>query len=170
MTCRLSGLRRRYTQLMIERSAHAAGVTQWHQVSETSLDNARRYDMKELTARDLARDVFPSARSVQEPELVRRMEALAALVLDLLAEVEALRQAQATRSDYRDAYRATCLLTHNSAGPSSGWEKLIDCYYPRHRSSDGRVWRESVMMRRLGLAPDEIEAYKREAEEAEMYT
>jgi hypothetical protein len=126
--------------------------------------------MKEMTARDVNRDVFPSGRSAQGAELAERVEALTTLLLDLLNEVEALRQAQATKSDYRDAYRASCLLTHNSAGPSSGWEKLIERYYPRQQASDGRVWRESLMMRRLGFTPAEIDAYQREAEEAETYT
>lgn len=126
--------------------------------------------MKEMTARDLIRDLFPSGRSVQGAELAGRVEALTTLVLDLLAEVEALRRAQGTKSDYRDAYRATCLLTHNSAGPSTGWEKLIECYYPHQQSSDGRVWRESAMMRRLGFSSTEIDAYRKEAGEAEVYT
>ena len=126
--------------------------------------------MKEMTAQDLIRDVFPSGRLAQGAELAGRVETLTMLVLDLLAEVEALRQSQGTKSDYRDAYRAACLLTHNSAGPSSGWEKLIECFYPRHRSSGGRVWRESVMMRRLGFTPAEIAVYQTEAEEAETYT
>ena len=126
--------------------------------------------MKEMTARDLIRDAFPGERSAQGADLAVRVDALTTLVFDLLAEVEALRQAQATRSDYRDAYRETCLLTHNSAGPSSGWEKLIECFYPRQHSSGTLVWRESLMMRRLGFTPAEIAAYQDEAQEAETYT
>ena len=102
--------------------------------------------------------------------MMRRVEALTTVVLDLLAEVEALRQAQAAKGNYRDAYHAACLLTHNSAGPSSGWEKLIECYYPGDKSADGRVWRESIMMRRLGFTPAELDEYQKEAGEAETHT
>jgi hypothetical protein len=126
--------------------------------------------MKGMTSRDLILDLFPSSPSAGGEELKRRVDALTTLTLDLLAEVEALRQAQATQCNYRDAYRAAYLLTHNSAGPSTGWEKLIECYYPRQRSADGRVWRESVMMRGLGFTSAEIGAYVREAREAEVYT
>src|SRR5262245_36530471 len=98
-------------------------------------------DMIEMTARALIQSVLASNPSAGDAEMVRRVEALTTVVLDLLAEVEALRQAQAAKGSYRDAYRAACLLTHNSAGPSSGWEKLIECYYPRDKSADGRVWR-----------------------------
>jgi hypothetical protein len=80
----------------------------------------RRCDVKEVTAGDLIRDVFRSEASVGGTDLARRVDALTTLVLDLLAEVEALRQAQAAKADYRDAYRAACLLTHNAAGPTSG--------------------------------------------------
>jgi len=126
--------------------------------------------MRDETTRDLARDILAVSPPADAAAMARRVEALTALVVDLLAEVEALRQAHATHSAYRDAYRDVSVLTHNSAGPSSGWEKLLDRYYPREASPDGRAWRESLMMRRLGFSPAEIEAYQREAEEAETYT
>jgi hypothetical protein len=126
--------------------------------------------MNEMTVRDLIRALLPGGRPDHGADLAGRVDALTTLVFDLLVEVEALRQAQATEASYRDAYRAACLLTHNSAGVSSGWEKLMERYYPRQRSSGGRAWRESLMMRRLGMTPAEIEAYQGEAAEAETYT
>ena len=126
--------------------------------------------MRDATTHDLVRDVLTGGPPADALAIARRVEALTTLVFDLLAEVEALRQTQAAQSDYRDAYREASLLTHNSSGPSSGWEKLLDRYYPRQPSSDGRVWRESLMMHRLGFTPAEIEAYQREAEQAETYT
>ena len=126
--------------------------------------------MKEMTSRDLIRALFPIGESAQGLELAAKVGALTTIVLDLLAEVEALRLARGTKSDYRSAYRSTCLLTHNSAGVSTGWEKLIACYYPREQSSDGRVWRESAMMERLGFTDDEIADYQKEAQGAEYNT
>jgi len=126
--------------------------------------------MGEMTARALIQDMLAGKPVAGDPDMARRVGALTTLVLDLLAEVEALRQAQAGECHYRDAYRAACLLTHNSTGPTSGWEKLIERYYPTKPSADGRVWRESIMMRRLGFTPKEIEEYQREAGEAEFYT
>jgi hypothetical protein len=126
--------------------------------------------MRELTTRDLVRDVLAGTVPPDAAVMSRRVEALTTLVIDLLAEVEALRQVQATQPAYRDAYREANLLTHNAAGPSSGTEKLLDRFYPRQPAPDGRTWRETLMMRRLGFTQGEIDAYQREAEEAETYT
>lgn len=148
--------------------------------------------MREMTAQDLFRDLFPSeclprsakmrqridmirdALASNPPhvrlEVARRVDALTRLVLDLLAEVEALRRAQNGESRYRDAYRETCLLTHDSSGPSGGWEKLLESYYPDERCADGRVRRESIMMFRLGFTPGEVGRFHKEAEEAELFT
>jgi hypothetical protein len=125
--------------------------------------------MADMTATALIQSLFDRP-SAGHAELLRRVDALTRVVLDLLLEVEALREAQTANRNYRDAYRATCLLTHNSAGPSSGWEKLIECYYPYDKTADGRVWRESIMMRRLGFTPAECSEYEKDAREAETYT
>src|ERR1051326_2828159 len=114
-----------------------------------------------------------------------RIEMLITITFDLLMEVEALRSAQlehteggpiAKDSAYRQAYRKTALLTHNSAGPSSGVAKLLACFYPTSVEEDGRVplrarsWRECVMLRRLGFSEGEIREYKDQAEDAESLT
>jgi hypothetical protein len=126
--------------------------------------------MPGTSTRDLVRTVLAAGVPADAAAIARRVEALTTLVLDLLAEVEALRETQARQSAYRDAYRQAMLLAHDASGPSSGWEKLLDRYYPRQPSSDGRTWRESLMMRRLGFTPAEIEAYQQEAEQAETNT
>lgn len=126
--------------------------------------------MTETTAKALIHDLFGREPLNREAETARRLDALTTLVFDLLAEVEALRQAHAAECSYRDAYRAACLLTHNSAGPTGGWQKLIGRYYPNRPSADGRIWRESAMMSRLGFTPEQIEEFQREASEAETYT
>jgi hypothetical protein len=126
--------------------------------------------MRELTTQDLVWDVLAGGTPPDAAMMSRRVEALTTLVIDLLAEVEALRQVQATQTAYQDAYREASLLTHNAAGPSSGAEKLLERFYPRQPGRDGRTWRETLMMRRLGFTPGEIDAYQREAEQAETYT
>ena len=124
----------------------------------------------ERTHFELARDVFEPFAPDDCAALLRRVEALTTLALNLMAEVEALRQAHVADRAYRDAYLDTCLLTHNSAGPTSGWHKLLGRYLPDERGSDGRVWREAVMLERLGATSAEIEEFQRRAEEMEQYT
>ena len=112
--------------------------------------------------------------------LERRIDILTTIVLDLMMEVEALREAGAEGSDYAHAYRKAGLLTHNAAGPCSGWDKLLWRFYPRDKpvnmlnavdhASQARSWRESLMMERLGFTAEEVAAYRLEAEEAETYT
>ena len=121
--------------------------------------------MDEPTSREMAHALFYPSE-----EGGRRLDSLTILVMDLMMEVEALRTALAAESSYRDAYRETGLLTHNSAGPSMGWDKLLDEFYPGTKDGRGRGWRESLMLRRLGYSPDEIEAYRRDAEGMEVLT
>src|SRR5262249_11571828 len=71
----------------------------------------------------------------ESASLESQVVALRELVIALLMEVEALRAANLAAaksagaalkdSDYARAYMETALLTHNSAGPSSGLEKLL---------------------------------------------
>ena len=92
------------------------------------------------------------------------------VVLDLMMEVEALREAATMGSTYRDAYRDTGLLTHNNSGPSDGLDKLLDCFYPPDETSEGYRWRETLMMRRLNFTPAETLRYQEKAQEMEAYT
>lgn len=124
----------------------------------------------ERTQVEMVRDVFGPIGGDDREALVRRVQALTVLALDLLAEVEALRQIHIAEPAYRDAYRQTGLLTHDAAGPTSGWQKLLGRFYPRQRAADGRVWRESLMLDRLGAEAADIDVFRREAEEMEQYT
>ena len=109
-----------------------------------------------------------------------RIGALVVVALDLLVEVEALREvvmrlsagaiSDPSMAPYLAGYRETAFLSHNSAGPSSGLEKVIARFYPKKRDPDGRTWREGVLLERLGMAEAEFEAYKARAKEAEYYT
>jgi hypothetical protein len=103
-------------------------------------------------------------------ELGAHLTTLARAVLDLMMEVEALRRAAAGESDYRAAYRSTGLLTHDCGGPSGGWARLLEQYYPREDPTAKRSWRESAMLKRLGASQEEILAYQREAEGLEFLT
>jgi len=99
-------------------------------------------------------------------------------------EVEALRaavliaagDAPAGESAYGRSHRDTAYLAHNAVGPTSGTQKLIECFYPSEAHQDSgalsgrRSWRECVMLRRLGFSPDEIRAYQIEAARAETFS
>jgi hypothetical protein len=102
---------------------------------------------------------------------VSREETLAIVVLDLLMEVEALRTTvtklaesslppESARAAVSDGYREIALLTHDSTGPSDGWEKLLARFFPTESLGSGeRRWREAIFMTRLGCSGQEIEAY-----------
>ena len=144
----------------------------------------------ELTYPDLISTLFTKTDSCA------RMEVLAALVTDLFVEVEALREAvmrldglspgalagsylkhvhpalvlAAVRTVYQKAYLETAFETHNNGGSSGGLDKLLERFYPPAADETGRAWREYLLLARLGFSPSEIAAYKRAAEEAEMFT
>lgn len=131
-----------------------------------------------------------------KPDACARMEVLAALVMDLFVEMEALREAvmrlDGLRPDapenacfelghsglaracgktvYQRAYLQTVFETHNNGGPSGGLDKLLARFYPPAADETGRAWRECLLLARLGLSPLQIAEYKRAAEEAEMFT
>jgi hypothetical protein len=105
----------------------------------------------ELKHPDIVSSLFTSS------DVHARLGTLVTLVLDLLMEVEALREAllrleagtRATdrrdgcelacrgpiqscgESSYGRAYLYTAYLTHNNGGPSGGLDKLLAKFYPR---------------------------------------
>lgn len=109
-------------------------------------------------------------------------------VFDLLVEVEAIRATLLKselgvgeeRSPYAIAYRDTALETHNSAGSTGGFNKLLERFYPDPRQQCSWIdnlyeqqadnWRECLFMRRVGMSPDDIAKYQSEAESAHAYT
>jgi hypothetical protein len=144
----------------------------------------------ELTHPDLISTLFA------KPDSCARMEVLAALLMDLFVETEALREAvmrlegvspggragsylehvhpalvlASVRTVYQKAYIETAFETHNNSGPSGGLDKLLARYYPPAADETGRAWRECLLLARLGFSPSEIAEYQRAAEEAEMFT
>jgi hypothetical protein len=125
-------------------------------------------------------------------ELPDRVAILSQVVLDLLVEVEALRDALARtraggaaqsvhggydfpcrdaeltegKAAYPAAYADTAYVAHNAAGPTSGVEKLLERFYP----TSGAEPRESIMLRRLGFTDAEIARFLAAAREAEAFT
>jgi hypothetical protein len=102
--------------------------------------------------------------------------ALVALLFRMTMEIEALREAlsspatpEAVREAYRHAYARTAVLSHNSAGPTGGAEKVLRQFLP-WEASDDRFCSELVMMKRLGATPEEQQALRDKLEEVEMYT
>jgi len=127
--------------------------------------------MENKSLADVAQTLFRFASRDQESMVV------VDLLLDMMVEIEALREAvaacPATRDAYRLAYQETAYLAHDATGPTGGDQKLLARFYSSEGTdapggSDG--WREVLLMRRLGLSEEEIEAWRDRAAEAELYT
>ncbi len=136
------------------------------------------------------------AHSVEELPTARQFETLERLVLDLMMEVEALRSSviklstlvsnppetesaldespagvSGSHSIYGRAYLEAAWLTHWSAGPSSGMDKLLELFYGNKSPSQraGR-WREVAMLVRLGYTDEQIRQFIDSATTAEQST
>ena len=144
----------------------------------------------ELKHPDIVSSLFTSS------DVHARLGTLVTLVLDLLLEVEALREAlmrleaRTRAADRRDgcesarrapiqlcgksaygrAYLDTAYLTHNNGDASGGLDKLLAKFYPPASDEAGRTWRESLLLDRLGFSDPEVAEYVKAAEEAEMFT
>ena len=107
------------------------------------------------------------------------------LIYDLVREVQVLRETKIReleelgqsirRSIYAQVYEKTALLTHNSAGPSTGWHKLFVKFRGRESGTDfpflGRQsWAELNVLTRLGFDERDVSEYKKKAQEAMHYT
>ena len=115
-----------------------------------------------------------------------RVQLPTGMVLDLFVEVEALRGAMHSRvgtgglhvdeslsagkSPYQASYLNKVYTSNNSAGPSSGMEKVLATFYAS-RSVEGQpAWRECLVLRRLGFTEEEVARYVQAASEAETFT
>lgn len=106
----------------------------------------------------------------------RTSEPLIHLVLRLLVEVEALREAlsgpdtpEPVRQAYRRAYERIAVLSHNAAGPSGGTEKVLRHFLPQTAQEEPYA-AERMMMERLGATEDEVRVLCAKMEEVSMYT
>jgi hypothetical protein len=124
--------------------------------------------MEELTAREIMAVLFSQRSSDTD-----RISVLVDLVFDLMTEVQALREGRIRGGQdldsYREPYQDTAWLSHNASGPTDGWHKLLHHFYPEQKRA-ARVWRESLMLGRLGLTDDEIAQFEPKAEQSERYT
>lgn len=120
--------------------------------------------------------------SKEVQSLERKVTILTHLVFELLREVEALRESQIRdtkpenhSSNYLKAYLETALLTHNSAGVTTGLEKLLfrwlgEDWESIPKTKVGSTLREILILKRLGLTDEEITNYIQDAETAEKLT
>ncbi|MBW4642907.1 MAG: hypothetical protein KME23_07915 [Goleter apudmare HA4340-LM2] len=129
-------------------------------------------------------EILDILNGYQQSSLEERFRLLTHLVIELLREVEALRKAQINESQasgilpkdshYGNAYQQTAYLTHNSAGPTGGIDKLLALWfgYPEQvpQSRYGSFLTEILMLRRLGLTEEEIKQYIQKAENLEQLT
>lgn len=111
--------------------------------------------------------------------LENRIDALTSLVIELLREVEALRSTELEKakiqsilpkdSIYGRQYRKTALLTHDSAGPSGGIDKLLHLWCAESsKETSGRFagyLEELLMLERLGYSKEDIRKYLEEVRE-----
>ncbi len=136
------------------------------------------------------------AESIEPATAERRLEVLERIVLDLMMEIEALRAAiiattasampqagnenvlddspagvDGTHTPYGQAYLETGWMTHWSAGPSSGMDKLLELFYghDRDHAHSGR-WREILMLMRFGYNEEQIQKFISSAAGAETCT
>jgi len=101
---------------------------------------------------------------------------LITVLMRLLTEVEALREAlsspetpEAVRAAYRKAYERTASLSHNSAGPSGGMEKVLARFFPEGTPT-GRFPSEMAMMDRLGASEEDKQALYEHLETVETFS
>jgi hypothetical protein len=127
-----------------------------------------------------------------------RLQTLERIVLDLMMEIEALRAAvielssrtgpvresadafddgpagvAGPHSAYGKAYLEAAWLSHWAAGPSSGDDKILEQFYDNQRDDSHRefkMWRELLMLRRLGYNEAQLRQYVENARAAETCT
>lgn len=128
------------------------------------------------------------AEAIDSTSSDERIANLERIVLDLMMEIEALRAClikaspvtQTEASDdvltpapggvdgehtpYGEAYLKTAWLTHWAAGPSSGFDKLLDLFYLPSR------YREQLMLERLGYSQEQIQQFIESVHAAETCT
>ena len=127
-----------------------------------------------------------------------RLQTLERIVLDLMMEIEALRATVIELSSrigpthasddalddgpagvsgphtiYGRAYLETAWRSHLSAGPSCGWDKILEQFYGDEchgTAIDVEHWRELLMLRRLGYSEAQLTQYVQQAQAAEACT
>jgi hypothetical protein len=114
---------------------------------------------------EIAMTLLEMSPSPGEPA---RVEALTHLVIGLLQEVEALRllAMRTNPQEYAKAYEAAAELANNSAGITTGLEKLIALYCNDHEAGQ----RELLLLHRLGYSSGELRRFADVLEHARALT
>lgn len=104
------------------------------------------------------------------------VKVLREIVFQLIREVHVLRESiiqtslinniQPKESIYGKMYKEICVLSYNSAGPSSGKDKVLRDWF----DSDSELPDEIIMLRKLGYNDSEIRDYLNEISKVQSYT
>lgn len=131
--------------------------------------------MREFNHGETIRE-FYKAMADESPEGLTNA-ALIQLVLRLMVEVEALREAlsnpktpEVVRQSYRRAYERISVLSHSAAGLSCGNQKVMSRFIVPKDEGRGRFASQMAMLARLGATEEEQQALADKMEAAMMYT
>lgn len=104
------------------------------------------------------------------------IKALRKIVFHLIREIHVLRETaiQSSQKDnilpkeslYGKIYKETCVLSYNSAGPSSGEDKILLDWFNNYDGLPDEV----IMLRKLGYNESEINEYLNEIDNVSCYT
>ena len=90
--------------------------------------------------------------------------------IDILRETNIQRSIQENQSPmdsiYGKLYKEICIESYNSAGPSSGEDKIIQDWFNRNDELPD----ETIMLRKLGYSEDDIKKYLEKIAEVSQYT
>lgn len=110
------------------------------------------------------------------PNEIDEIKTLRKIIFHLIREVHVLRETaiQSTKNEntlpkdslYAQLYKEICIGSYNSAGTSSGEEKILADWF---NSGDG-LPDEVIMLRKLGYSEHEIVDYLNEIEKVRCYT
>ncbi len=104
------------------------------------------------------------------------IKVLRKIIFHLIREIDILRETNIQKSIlenqspkdsiYGKLYKEICIESYNSAGPSSGEEKIMWDWFNRNDELPD----ETIMLRKLGYSEDEIKKYLEKIAEVSQYT
>jgi hypothetical protein len=104
------------------------------------------------------------------------IKVLRKIIFHLIREIDILRETNIQKSIlenqspkdsiYGNLYKEICIESYNSAGPSSGEDKIMWDWFNRNDELPD----ETIMLRKLGYSEDEIKKYLEKIAEVSQYT
>jgi hypothetical protein len=104
------------------------------------------------------------------------IKVLRKIIFHLIREIDILRETNIQKSIlenqspkdsiYGKLYKEICIESYNSAGPSSGEDKIMWDWFNRNDELPD----ETIMLRKLGYSEDEIKKYLEKIAEVSQYT